>query len=85
MDDVQYRLFMFAHAQPHARSALILIAVASLYLGLHAPFWFAIAALGCGYLDWMFSGFYMPRASKIAGWLGVVCAALAIATLAQGF
>lgn len=84
MDPATRQMLFFAHAQPHARSALILIAVASLYLGLRAPFWFVIAALGCGYLDWMFSGFSMPRASVIAGWLGVLCAALAIATLAWG-
>ena len=84
MDPVTQRMFMFAHAQPYARSGLILIAVASLYLGLRAPFWFVIAALGCGYLDWMFSGFQMPRAARIAGWLGVIAGLLSIATLAWG-
>lgn len=83
-NDTQYRLFTFAQAQPHAQSALILIAIASLFLGLHAPFWFVIAAFACGYLDWMFTGFFMPRAAKIAGCLGVLAALAAIATLAWG-
>ena len=85
MDPSTQRMFMFAHAQPHARSGLILIAVASLYLGLRAPFWFVIAALGCGYLDWMFAANSMSRASHIAGWLGFICGIAAIATLAWGF
>ena len=80
-DNSQY----FAQAQPHARAALILIAVAAVYAhGIHAAFWFVIAALGCGYLDWMFAGFFMPRASVTAGWLGVMCAACAIASLVWG-
>jgi hypothetical protein len=85
MDPATQRLFLFAQAQPHARSALLLLGLAGFYAhGIHASFWFVIAALGCGYLDWMFSGFLMPRAARTAGWLGVLCAMLAIATLAWG-
>lgn len=86
MDDkTQFRMFAFAHAQPHAQAGLLLLGFASFYAhGIHASFWLVIAAFVCGYLDWMLAGNFKPRASAVAGWLGVLCAVLAIATLAWG-
>lgn len=79
------RLFAAKAAQPHARLLLIMVAVVGLHQGLHAPFWFVIAALAGAYFDWMFTAFAMPLASKVAGWLGILCAIAAIATLAWGW